>query len=61
MEEEDEDIAAAAVLTKGAVTVALIHSILNGGDCQERKARSSRNRWAKLSEEEKRRRAKKVP
>ena len=37
MEEEDEDIAAAAVLTKGAVTVALIHSILNGADCQEKK------------------------
>ena len=61
MEEEDKDIAAAALLTKGAISVALIHSILNGADCQERKARLSRNRWAKLNEEEKRRHAKKVP
>ena len=60
-EEEEEDIGAAALLTKGAVTVALIHCILNVGDCQERKAQSSRNRWARLSEEEKRCRSKKVP
>ena len=49
------------MLTKGVVTLALVNHMFNMENMQEKKARSSRNRWANLTEDEERRRAKKVP